>query len=263
MKYVLANWKMYPTVDEAVALLGAIQAGLDERNRGSGTPPRVIICPPFVALAPLRAVSDDQVVRLGAQNCHWESEGAYTGEISPTMLRGLVEYVMVGHSERRAGGETDEQVSRKVAAVAEAGLVPILFVGEDSRDDEAVDRTEQRLRRGLSRIDAGSQRILVVYEPTWAIGAEAPAPAEHVGEVVDHIKGVLHELGARRPEVIYGGSVAEESIDDFARLEVLDGVGATRASLDVEKLMMIVDRVWLASRQRNAAGTDPEAPVGR
>ncbi len=246
MKYVLANWKMYPTVDEAVALLGAIQVGLGERTPGSATPPRVIICPPFVALVPLRAVTDDRVVGLGAQNCHWESEGPYTGEISPRMLRGFVEYVMVGHSERRAGGETDEHISRKVAAVAEAGLVPILFVGEDSPDDDAIDRTQQRLRRGLSRIDAESRRVLVVYEPAWAIGAQAAAPAEHVGDVVDHIKGVLRALGARRPEVIYGGTVSEENIDDFAQLEVLDGVGATRASLDVEKLLKIVDRVSLA-----------------
>ena len=246
MKYVLANWKMYPTVDEAVALLGAIQAGLGERAREGGTPPQVIICPPFVALAPLRAVTDDRFVRLGAQNCHWEGEGPYTGEISPRMLRGLVEYVMVGHSERRAGGETDEQVSRKVAAVAEAGLVPILFVGEDSRDGAGIEQTEQRLRGGLSRLDAERRRILVVYEPAWAIGADAAAPADHVAEVVDHIKAVLRALGFRRPEVIYGGTVAEENIDDFARLDVLDGVGATRASLDADTLLNIVDRVSLA-----------------
>ena len=248
MKYVLANWKMYPTVDEAVALLGAIQVGLDERTRGGRTPPQVIICPPVVALVALRAMTNDQVVALGAQTCHWESEGPYTGEISPRMLRGFVEYVMVGHSERRAAGETDEQVSRKVAAVADAGLVPILFVGEDSHDGDAIERTEQRLRRGLSRLDAGSRRILVVYEPAWAIGAEAAAPAEHVGEVGDHIKTGLRALGARRPEVIYGGTVGEENIDDFAQLAMLDGVGATRASLDVERLLKIVDRVWLAWR---------------
>ena len=248
MKYVLANWKMYPTVDEAEALLRTIQAGLGERSRRGGAPPGVIICAPFLCLVPLRAVTDDRVVGLGAQNCHWEREGPYTGEISSRMLRGLVEYVMVGHSERRAGGETDEQVSRKVAAVAEAGLVPILFVGEDSREDDAVARTEQRLRQGLSRIDPGSQRTLVVYEPAWAIGAEEAAPAEHVGAVVDHIKGVHRALGAHRPEVIYGGAVTEENIDDFARLEVLDGVGATRASLEAEKLLRIVDRVWPASR---------------
>lgn len=241
MKYVLANWKMYPTVEEAVALLGGIQAGLGQRIARHRGPPRVIICPPFVALAPMRSVTEDRLVALGAQNCHWESAGPHTGEISPRMLRGFVEYVMVGHSERRAAGDTDEHVSRKVAAVAEAGLVPILFVGEDSRDGDAIGQTEQRLRRGLSRIDAGSRRVLVVYEPAWAIGADAPAPAEHVGEVVARIKAVLRGLGACSPEVIYGGTVAGENIGQFAELEVLDGVGATRASLDVEGLLKIVD----------------------
>ena len=245
LNYVLANWKMYPTVDEAVVLVGAIQAGLGERAHRGGARPRVIVCPPFVALAPLRAVADDRVVELGAQNCHWEREGPYTGEISPRMLRGLVDYVMVGHSERRAGGETDEQVARKVAAVAEAGLVPILLVGEDSRDVDAIEQTEQRLRRGLSRVDAGSRRMLVVYEPSWAIGAGEAAPAAHVGAVVDYVKAVLRDLGMRTPTVIYGGTVAEQSIDELARLEVLDGVGATRASLEARTFLSIVDRLRL------------------
>ena len=247
LNYVLANWKMYPTVDEAVALLEGIQAGLRRRIRSGRTLPRVVVCPPFVTLVPARAVADDDVVALGAQNCHWEREGPYTGEISPKMLQGLVEYVMVGHRERRAREETDEQVSRKVAAVAGAGLVPILFVGEDSPDDDPVSQTEQRLRRGLSRIDARTQRVLIVYEPAWAIGADNAAPAEHVGHVVEHVKATLRTMGARQSAVIYGGTVTAENIDDFAQLEVLDGVGATRASLDTERFLAIVDRVRAAT----------------
>lgn len=99
----------------------------------------------------LEALADQRVVRLGAQNCHWEREGPYTGEVSSRMLRGLVDYVMVGHSERRTGGETEEQIAGKVAAVAEAGLVPILFVGEDTRDDDAIRHTEQRGRGSRRR----------------------------------------------------------------------------------------------------------------
>ena len=243
MKYVLANWKMYPTVDEALALLGAVQAGLRQRARSRGHLPRVIICPPFVALPPLRAVVDDQVVRLGAQNCHWQPEGPHTGEISPKMLRGLAQYVLVGHSERRAMGETDNQIARKVASVAETGLVPILFVGEDDPGEDALDLTEERLRRGLSRLDAGTQTVLVVYEPTWAIGAEQAAPAEHVRRAVEHLKSVLRQLGANDPAVIYGGTVGEQNIAEFIQLEVLDGVGATRASLEAEGFLRIVDQV--------------------
>lgn len=258
---------MYPTVDEAVVLLGAIQAGLRQVAGSEEQRPRVIVCAPFVSLVPLRAVADGPAVTLGAQNCHWEGDGPYTGEISPRMLQGLVDYVMVGHSERRAGGETDDQIARKVAAVADAGLVPILFVGEDSRDDDARGGSERRLRHGLSGIDPGERRVLVVYEPSWAIGTEA-APAAHVGEIVDHLKGVLGELGAREPAVIYGGSVDDENIDDFARLDVLDGVGATRASLDATRFLRIVERAsadrhqspghrhgpWPTDRDRTAGG---------
>lgn len=235
---------MYPTVDEAVALLEAIQAGLRQRPPSTGRArPRVIVCPPFVSLVPLRAVADERVVALGAQNCHWEREGPYTGEISARMLKGLVDYVMVGHSERRARGETDEQVARKVAAVAGSGLVPILFVGEDSRGDDAIRHTEHRLRHGLAGVDVGQRPVLVVYEPAWAIGAEDAAPADQVGEVVDHLKGVLRELGAAEPTVIYGGTVNDRNIDDFALLDALDGVGATRASLDATRFLTLVERM--------------------
>jgi len=243
MKYILANWKMYPIVDEAVALLTDIQAGLLDRVRSGAILPGVIVCPPFVSLVPLHAVADDGVVRLGAQNCHWEQEGPYTGEVSSAMLQGLVDYVMVGHSERRTGGETEEQIAGKVAAVAEAGLVPILFVGEDTRGDDPIRQTEDRLRQGLSRIDLGRRRVLVAYEPSWAIGAEEAAPTEQIGAVVDHVKTVLRELGTRTPTVIYGGTVAEQNIDELARLEVLDGVGATRASLEARTFLSIVDRL--------------------
>ncbi len=161
LKYVLANWKMYPTVDQARDRLVAVQAGLLERDER----PRVIVCPPFVALPALQAVVEPEVVSLGAQTGHWEQEGPHTGEISPRMLRGLVDYVMVGHRERRAAGETDDQVARKVAAVVESGLVPILFVGEDEPGGDALGVTEERLLRGLSRADLGMGAVLVVYEP--------------------------------------------------------------------------------------------------
>jgi triosephosphate isomerase len=243
LKHVLANWKMYPTVDEAVALVEVVQAGLRQRI---GTSPRVIVCPPFVSLVPVRAVVEAHSMALGAQNCHWEPQGPYTGEISPRMLEGVVDYVMVGHSDRRAAGETDGQIARKVAAVAASDLVPILFVGEEGRGDNAVHETEQRLRRGLSRIDPGRSRVLVVYEPAWAIGAENAAPADHVGEVVEHLKGVLHDLSARDPTVIYGGTVNERNVDDLIQLDVLDGVGATRSSLDPLTFLGIVDRVAAA-----------------
>ncbi len=243
MKHLLANWKMHTTVEQAVALLQEIQEGLRRRGAQGQQLPRVIVCPPFVSLAPLRAVVDERLVRLGAQSCHWERDGPYTGEISPVMLVGLAQYVLVGHSERRAAGESDEQVARKVAAAAEAGLTPILFVGEDEPGDGAHRQTEHRLRQAISRIDLGRQVVLVVYEPAWAIGADRAADAEYVREMVTGLKDLLRRLGASDPEVIYGGTVKKENIEQFARLDVLDGVGATRASLDARQFFAMLDQM--------------------
>jgi triosephosphate isomerase len=243
MKYVLSSWKMYPTVDQAQASFEAIQAGLQERARRGTVLPRVILCPPFLSLVPFAALVDHRLLALGAQNCHWEAEGPYTGEISPRMLQGLVDYVLVGHSERRAAGETDEQVAWKVAAVAQHGLTPILLVGEDDPGEDAILRSEQRLRQGLSGVEVSSQPVLVVYEPTWAIGAEESASPSHVRRSVTHLKAVLADMGATEPKVLYGGSVNDDNVDALARLDVLDGVGAGRASLDAAQFLRLIDQV--------------------
>ncbi len=234
---------MHTTVGEAVTLVETIQAALRERVRQGRPLPRPIICPPFVSLFPLRGLMDRKLLRLGAQTCHWEATGAYTGEISPVMLQDLVDYVMVGHSERRAAGETDGQVARKVAAVVRAGLVPILFVGEQEPTEDASRQAEQQLIEGLSRTDPSSHQILVVYEPVWAVGAEQAAGADHVRREVERLKEQLGRLGASRPEVIYGGTVNDQNVDQFADLDILDGVGATRASLDSHRFVDMLDRI--------------------
>lgn len=245
MRYVLANWKMYVAGSRAAELLRAVQSGLEERLAADVGAPRVIVCPPFVSLPPLAELLDPRLVRLGAQNCHWEQDGPYTGEVSPTMLAGLADYVLIGHSERRAVGETDERIAGKVAAAAEAGLTPILFVGEDepSSGGGAGEEAKRRLERGLAELDLHRRHALIVYEPTWAIGAERPAEPEHVEAIVAQLKDKLSDLGAKRTEVIYGGTVNAENVDSFAAIEALDGVGATRASLDARELLRIVDRV--------------------
>ena len=243
MKYVLSSWKMYPNVDQARESFEGIQAGLQERDQRGAVLPRVILCPPFLSLVPFAALVDRRVLALGAQNCHWEAEGPYTGEISARMLQGLVEYVLVGHSERRAAGETDQQVARKVAAVARHGLTPVLLVGEDDPGEDAILRSEEQLRQGLSGIDVGSQRLLVIYEPNWAIGTEETAPTSHVRRAVLHLKDVLADVGATEPTILYGGSVNDDNVDALAGLDVLDGVGAGRASLDAGQFLRLIDQV--------------------
>jgi len=246
MKYVLANWKMYVAGRQAEQLLGAVQAGVRQRRGADRRLPEVVVCPPFVSLARLADQVDRRLVRLGAQNCHWEAYGPYTGEVSPAMLAGLVDYVLIGHSDRRAAGETEGQIARKVAAAAGAGLVPVLFVGEDEPSDGAAQDTERRLESGLAHVDLGRHQAVIVYEPTWAIGAERPAEAGHVQQIVARLKDRLAQLGATRPEVIYGGTVNAGNVDDYAAIGVLDGVGATRAGLDARELLRIVDRVAAA-----------------
>ena len=246
MRYLLANWKMHTTVGQAVALLARIQEGLRGRAGPGNALPLPIVCPPFVSLVPMRALADPELVRLGAQNCHWEPEGPYTGEVSTPMLADLVDYVLVGHSERRAAGDTDEQIAGKVAAAARAGLTPVLFVGEDERGEDAARRSGERLAQGLSRVDVARQPVLVVYEPAWAIGADQPAEPGYVSDVVEDLKGQLRRLGHPDPHVVYGGTVSEETIEEFADLPVLDGVGATRASLDPDKFLAMVDRLTVS-----------------
>lgn len=243
MKYVLSSWKMYPTVEQAQASFDAIQAGLRERAERGAALPRLILCPPFLSLVPFAALVENRLLALGAQNCHWEPEGPFTGEISPRMLQGLVDYVLVGHSERRATGETDEQVARKVAAVAQHGMTPILLVGEDDPGEDAVLRSEQQLRHGLSGVDLSRQPVLVVYEPTWAIGTDETASPSQVRHSVTHLKAALADMGAREPRILYGGSVNDENVEALVRLDVLDGVGAGRASLDAGQFLHLIDQV--------------------
>jgi triosephosphate isomerase len=247
--YVLANWKMYLGPAETAALFARVQDGLRAQARSSEALPVVIVCPTAISLTAIGAMADRRLVRLGAQNCHWEPSGPYTGEISPAMLAGLVDYVMVGHSERRRSGETDEQIARKVAAVAARDMTPILFVGESEPTAAAAEQTEERLERGLAEVDLGRRPVLVVYEPEWAIGADAPAAAEHVRTIVARLKQRLRQRGAQRPAVIYGGTVTADNVGQFTAIGSLDGVGATRGTLDPRGFATIVAHVARADRR--------------
>ncbi len=250
MKYVLTNWKMYLDRGREADLFGAVQARLRERFRSESIPVSVIVCPSFVSLVPLHAAMDPGLVRLGAQNCHWEAEGPFTGEVSPTTLQGLVDFVLIGHSERRAAGETDEQIAKKVAGAAAAGLTPILLVGEDEPTDAAFKQTNARLTEGLAGLDLSRHEVIIVYEPTYAIGAHEAASTDHIRGVVEQVKDRLAELGADQPLVIYGGTVTADNVGELAGLELLDGVGAGRAALDPDEFLHIVDRVARAAALR-------------
>ena len=250
MAYVVANWKMYLGTAEAIDLFACVQRRLRQQADSGVELPTVIVCPAAISLTAMRDVADPRCGALGAQNCHWEPCGAYTGEVSAAMLAGLVEYVLVGHSERRRAGETDEQIARKVAAVAANAMTPILFVGEDEPTSAAAERALERLERGLAQVDVSCRPVLVVYEPTWAIGADTPAAADHVRDVVTRLKQWLTDNGAQRPTIIYGGTVTPHNVGQFAAIDVLDGVGATRATLNERGFLTIVRQVACAGIDR-------------
>jgi triosephosphate isomerase len=242
---IAGNWKMHKTVAEALELVRELRRGLVEVEGVE-----VVLCPAFVALAPVAELLKPTKIGLGAQNMFWEDQGAYTGEVSPLMLKDLVQYVILGHSERRQYfGETDEGVNRKVKAALKHGLKPIICVGENLEENEAG-RThavvERQLRAALRDIPAAQTRALVIaYEPVWAIGTGKPATGASANAVIGlTVRGVLADLYseevAQAVRVQYGGSVNPQNIAEFVIQPDIDGALVGGASLKAPDFIAIV-----------------------
>src|SRR5215212_7196771 len=207
---VAGNWKMNKTVAEARELVSMIKPKLQEIANVEK-----VICPPYLAIPALSEMLKGSGIGLGAQNLYWEEKGAYTGEIAPNMVKEFCQYVIIGHSERRTYfGETDESVNRKLHAAMKAGLVPIVCVGETLEQYEAGSTSEvvrRQIRVGLAGVDAPS-KIVVAYEPIWAIGTGKASSGENANFVHQQvIRPALSELfGAGQADairILYGGSV--------------------------------------------------------
>jgi triosephosphate isomerase len=230
---IAGNWKMNTTVPEAVGLVKATLPGL-EKVRGV----EKVVCPPFVSLAAVGEVLKGSSVKLGAQNVFYEDKGAYTGEISPLMLAGLCEYVIIGHSERRQYfGETDEMMEKKLKAALKHALKPIFCIGERLEENEAG-RTEEVLRRQLTPLADRAYfqgGLVIAYEPVWAIGTGRSATGQQAGQTIGFIRSEVrkrHGSGvAENLRILYGGSVTAENIADFMRMEEIDGALVGGASL--------------------------------
>jgi triosephosphate isomerase (TIM) len=246
---VAANWKMHQTHLEAIRDVQKLSYLLDT---GDTDRVEVVICPAFTALRAVQTLidSDRLAFGLGAQNVHWEDAGAYTGEVSPPMLTALkVDYVIVGHSERRrVFGETDEVVNRKVRAVFSHGMTPILCVGE-SLEERDLGRTEERvtgqIRADLRNVaDEQAARLVVAYEPIWAIGTGRTAEPTDAGETIGMIRSTMADLYSKELadgiRVQYGGSVKAGNIRDFMAHPDIDGALVGGASLDPEEFALIV-----------------------
>jgi len=239
------NWKMNKTVDEAIALVRELRRlVLDVEGA------EIVVCPAFVALASVADALKGTKIKVGAQDMHWEEKGAYTGAVSPLMLKGLCDYVIVGHSERRQYfGETDESVNRKVKAALAHGLTPIMAVGENLQQNESGQTAEvvgAQTRRGLAGVTAEqARRIVIAYEPIWAIGTGKAATGAGANAVVAvSIRGALAELYgedvAQSIRVQYGGSVTPANIAEFMVMPDLDGALVGGASLKVDDFAEIV-----------------------
>jgi triosephosphate isomerase len=236
-KPILAgNWKMNLTIAESIDFVRSIRRGLNE-VRGVDR----VLCPPFTALATLKDLLSATEIGLGAQNMHWEDKGAYTGEIAPGMLKELCQYIILGHSERRAYfGETDEGVNRKLKAALDYGLLPIVCVGETEAEYDAG-QTEQvvggQVRGALSGLSAEQVAGLVIaYEPVWAIGTGKAATAAGAGSVIGlTIRGTVAKLydeaTAQAVRVQYGGSVKPANVAEFMSHPDIDGALVGGASL--------------------------------
>ena len=246
---VAANWKMYKTHLEAIQAVQKLSYLLDAADAERV---EVVICPSFTSLRSVETLidSDKLPYGLGAQNIATDEQGAFTGEVSPLMLRALrVAYVIVGHSERRQlFGEDDLVVNKKVRAVIAHGMTPILCVGETLEEREA-DGTEskvsQQIRRGLDQVGPEHAATMVVaYEPIWAIGTGRNADAADAGRVVEAIRAAFAERYdddvAQAVRVQYGGSVKPGNIREFMAHPEIDGALVGGASLDPEDLALIV-----------------------
>jgi triosephosphate isomerase len=247
-KPVLAgNWKMHKTLDETIALIKALRSELATLDHAAVD---VVVCPPYTALATARQTIGDASIGLGAQNMYWEPEGAFTGEISPLMLKELCQYVILGHSERRQYfGETDDGVNRKVHAAFEHGLIPIVCVGENLEQNQAGETVAfvgEQVRAALENVSAEQMPGLVfAYEPIWAIGTGIPATGAGANEIIfQAIRAVLHDLYgaqvAQQVRIQYGGSVKPDNIHEFMSQPEIDGALVGGACLKGDSFAAIV-----------------------
>jgi triosephosphate isomerase len=241
---VAGNWKMNKTTAEALRLvqemLPALQAvrGVDK-----------LICPPAIAIMPLSAVLDKSGVALGAQNLHWEKEGAFTGEVSAAMVAEFCQYVIIGHSERRAlFHEADADVNRKVLVALAAGLRPVLCVGETLQENEtgrAAEVVSGQLRAALQGVQlASSQDLVIAYEPVWAIGTGKAATPEATDTLLRNVvrptlAGALGAAAANEIRVLYGGSVNAANAAAFFAMPEIDGALVGGASLKTADFLAI------------------------
>ncbi|NPA58130.1 MAG: triose-phosphate isomerase [Aquificae bacterium] len=253
MGYLVAgNWKMNKTVGETLEYLELFLPAVKDLTKVE-----IMIAPPFTALSSASIKLDaarregEYNVKLGAQNMYYEEKGAFTGEISPLMLTELeVEYVILGHSERRhIFGERDSLINKKVISAVEHGIRPILCVGETIEEREqgrTLSVVERQIRNGLAGVERDLVYIDIAYEPVWAIGTGVNATPEQAQEVHRFIRSLINEISKgndHKTRILYGGSVNEKNARELIREPNVDGFLVGTASLDPERFYKVITEV--------------------
>ncbi len=242
-RIIAGNWKMNKTPSEALELCALLK---DKVNTDAVD---VVFCVPFVNLVPVKEALKDTKIKIGAENVHFENSGAYTGEISAPMLKEIgVDYVIIGHSERRQYfAETDETVNKKVLKAFEYGITPIVCVGEtleEREDNITIEKIRIQIKKGLKNLTKEqAEKVVIAYEPIWAIGTGKVATKEQAQEVCSAIRNVLADVfgadTANKTRIQYGGSVTGASAPELFAMEDIDGglVGGASLKADFENIV--------------------------
>lgn len=244
-KIIVANWKMNPSTLKEAKELFDFASSIDSKHE-------VIVCPPFVYLEPLlkslETINYKLKTKLGSQNCHWEEKGAYTGEISPYMLKDLgVKYVIVGHSERRwQFGETDEMVNQKVLAVFNNKMIPVLAVGEREKDENKEEFVINQVEKAVIGVSKEKlANIIFAYEPVWAIDtglADNPDNALSMALLIRKTASkIIGDNAVSKLKVLYGGSVDSKNVAGFLNQDGIDGLLIGGASVKREEFKKILE----------------------
>jgi len=242
---IAGNWKMTMSIAEAKTFVAAVKDNID------GKEVEAVLCVPFTMLKDVKEATAGTPIKVGAQNMHFEESGAFTGEISPLMLKELdVDYVIIGHSERREYfNETDETVNKKVLKALEHNLLPILCCGEslEQREaDETKNVVKVQVEKGLARVEkAVLSDVVIAYEPIWAIGTGKTATSAEANEVIAYIRSVVADMfdadAAANVRIQYGGSVKPANVSEIMSESDIDGALVGGASLDPESYLALVN----------------------
>lgn len=249
--FIAGNWKMYNTIAEGVALAKGLKASLADV-----TSMELAVCPTATVLSAVKDTLAGSNIGVGAQNMYWEDQGAFTGEISPLMVKELAQYVIIGHSERRQYfGETDETVNRKLRAALGHGITPIVCIGESLEQNQAgetVTFVTQQIHGAFRDVSAEeARRTVLAYEPIWAIGTGLTATPEDADRIIreairDVLRALYNDATAEAIRVQYGGSVKPDNMASFIVMPEIDGALVGGASLKVDSFTAIVKNALAA-----------------